>query len=689
MTVKNSSFTLMLAFLLLMWGCEKSENNQGTDGIGEGEEAHHGIRLDNMDTTVSPRENFYLYTNGGYISRTEIPAEESRWGVFNELRDEADLRVRKILEEASANEKAEAGSLEEKIGLFYKTGMDTEAIEKEGMNSLSEELALIDNMKTTEDLFATLGTFHRHAIFGGFISYVSQDAKNSERYIVNMVQGGTGLPDRDYYLVEDADKQEIREKYQEYLTNLYGLMGADPAAASKNASLVMEMETIMAKNSMDRVERRDPYKTYHLMNLEGLKELADLPWEVYFENLGLADPGEVNVAQTDFYKGLEQLVKDFSIEQWNIYLHAVLLRNNAAYLSQEFVQTNFDFYGKVLEGTEEMKERSKRVVEHTNGALGFGIGQLYVERHFSPKAKEMALDMVENILAVMKERLADLEWMGEETRQQAINKLNTILPKIGYPDKWRDYSAMAIEDQAYVKNVLAAREFNYQYRLDKIGKPVDKTEWGISPQTVNAYYNPSKNEIVFPAGILQAPFFDEKVDAALNYGGFGAVIGHELTHAFDDQGSKFDAAGNLENWWTEEDLANFQARAKMVEEQYSEYTVLDSIHLNGKLTLGENIADIDGLRISFYAWKRSLDGKEGESKDGYTPEQRFFINYGQLWSSLMRPEALKLMVNTNPHSPAQWRVNGSTSSLTEFYDAFGVQEGDKMFRAPEKRMSIW
>ncbi len=689
MTLKNKSFTLVLASLLLLWGCDKGDSTQGTDGIGEVVEVHHGIKLENMDTTVSPRENFYLYANGGYINRTEIPAEESRWGVFNELRDEADLRVRKILEDAGANKDAKPGSLEEKIGLFYKTGMDTEAIEKDGMNSLSEEMALIDNIATVEDLFTTLGTFHRHTIYGGFVSYVSQDAKNSERYIVNMVQGGTGLPDRDYYLVEDPDKQEIREKYVVYLTNLYELMGADAETAASNASLVMEMETKMAENSMGRVERRDPYKTYHLMNLEGLNELADLPWGLYFESLGLPDPGEVNVAQTDFYTGLEKLVQDYSIDQWKVYLHAVLIRNNAAYLNQDFVQTNFDFYGKVLEGTEEMKERSKRVVEHTNSALGFGIGQLYVERHFSPTAKAMAMEMVENILAIMKERLADLEWMSEETRTQAINKLNTILPKIGYPDKWRDYSAMAIQDQPYVKNVMAAREFNFQYRLDKIGKPVDKTEWGISPQTVNAYYNPSKNEIVFPAGILQAPFFDEEVDAALNYGGFGAVIGHELTHAFDDQGSKFDASGNLKNWWTEDDLKNFEERAKMVEEQYSEYTVLDSIHLNGKLTLGENIADIDGLRISYYAWKRSLGGQEGEPKDGYTPEQRFFINYGQLWSSLMRPEALKLMVNTNPHSPAQWRVNGSTSSLTEFYEAFGIQEGDGMYRAEDKRMSIW
>lgn len=673
--------------MAFFWGCDKTATPNGDDGDHTTDEVHHGIRVDYMDTTVSPRENFYLFANGGYINKTEIPAEESRWGVFNELRDEADLRVRKILEEAGANEDAVAGSLEEKISLFYKSGMDTESISKAGLSALDSEMGRINDIQNLEDLFTTLGYFHRHSMYAGFVTYVGQDDKNSDRFIMNLVQGGMGLPDRDYYLLDDGDKIELREKYLNYLTELFSLMGEE--SASEQAKLIMDMETTMATASMNRLERRDPYKTYNLMTIADLKKIADLPWEAYFASVGLADPGEFNVGQVDFFKGLKANTKKYSLDQWKTYLRLSIVRSNAAFLSDDLVQTNFEFYGKALEGKEENKERSKRIVEHTNGALGMGIGKLYVDRHFSPKAKEMALDMVDNILAIMKERLSNLEWMSEETRGQAINKLNTILPKIGYPDEWRDYGGMEIKDQAYVKNIMAARKFNFQFRLDKIGKPVDKTEWGMSPQTVNAYYNPSKNEIVFPAGILQAPFFDEKVAPALNYGGFGAVIGHELTHAFDDQGSKFDADGNLENWWTEADLENFQSRSQMVAKQYSEYVVLDSIHVNGELTLGENIADIDGLRISYYAWKRSLNGKEVADKDGYTANQRFFINYGQLWSSLMRPEALKLMVNTNPHSPAVWRVNGSTSSLTEFYEAFGIVEGDAMYRMPEDRMSIW
>lgn len=676
------------AGLLAFTGCEKTG---GTDEVGgiPMEEVHHGLRLDYMDTTVSPRENFFLYANGGYLAKTEIPEEESRWGVFNELRDESDKRVMDILEEASENKDADPASLEYKIGTYYRSGMDSAAVQEAGLSAIQSELDLVDGISSIDDLMDVLATLHRHSVYPGFVIWVDQDAKDSEQRIINMWQGGQGLPDRDYYFDEGEDKDEIRAKYLEYMTSMYKLMGDDEAKAAANAQMVMELETSLADASLDRISRRDPYKTYNKMDIAGLEELAPLPWARYFEGIGLADPGEINVAMPDFMKRFHKLTSDYSIDDWKTYVRLAVVRSLAGSLSNDFVQTSFDFYGRTLEGTPEMKPRWKRVTEQTNGALGMGIGKLYVDRHFSPRAKEIALDMVDNILAVMKDRLSNLEWMSEETRQQGVHKLNTILPKIGYPDKWRDYSAMDIKDQVYARNVLAARAFNFKFRLDKIGKPVDKTEWGMPPQTVNAYYNPSINEIVFPAGILQAPFFDEHVEVGLNYGGFGAVIGHELIHAFDDQGSKFDAEGNLKNWWTEDDLANFQARAKMVEDQYSEYVVLDSLHVDGKLTLGENIADIDGLRISYYAWKRHLDGKMPEDKEGFTATQRFFINYGQLWSSLARPEFMKLMIATNPHSPPEWRVNGSTSSLTEFYEAFGVEPGDPMHRAEEDRMSIW
>lgn len=687
---QNTSFfrryiLLGLVGLIGLSGC-KPENADTTDG-GSDDEVVRGIRYDYMDTTVSPRENFFLFTNGGYLKSKEIPAEESRWGKFNELRDESEARVNAILQDASAKEGADPASLEYKIGTYYRNGMDSAAVQEAGMEPLKPFLEEINAIANLDELMTMLGKMHRRGAYAAFSFWVGQDSKNSEQYIVNLSQGGLGLPDRDYYLSEAEDRKEIREKYLAFVTKTFELMEEEDAEAK--AETVLAFETALAKASLDRVSRRDPNKTYHKMTVAELEDIAGLPWQSYFKAVGLENLEELNVAIPDFVAALEDRTKDYSLEEWKTYMRLATVRNIAGALSRPFVENSFDFYGKALEGTEQMKPRWKRVTSSTNGALGMGIGELYVERHFSSRAREIALEMVENILAVMKDRVSDLEWMSPETRTQALNKLNTILPKIGYPDKFRDFSGMEIKDQAFVLNVYASREFNFQYRLDKLGKPVDKTEWGITPQTVNAYYNPSKNEIVFPAGILQAPFFDENVEMELNYGGFGAVIGHELIHAFDDQGSKYDAQGNLANWWTDEDRENFEGRAEMVIQQYGEYKVLDTLHLNGQLTLGENIADIDGLRISYYAWKRSLDGKEVADKDGYTAEQRFFINYGQIWSSIVRDEYLRLMVATDPHSPPQWRVNGSTSSLPEFYEAFGVEEGDPMFRPEEKRMSIW
>lgn len=690
-SIRQLIWTGAVAVALTGSSCEKTSSETNNTEVPPTEEVQRGIRYDDMDTSVSPRENFYLFTNGGYINRTVIPEEESRWGRFSELRDEADARVRSILEDASSNAKAEKGSMEQKIGDFYRTGMDEEAINKAGLAPIQDVLDRINNISSPEDVMSTIGFLHEHGVYAGFVMYVDLDSKNSERQIVNLSQGGTGLPDRDYYLKDGEEKENIRAKYLEFLTELHTLAGASPEEAMAKAETVMAFETALAKSSLSVVDRRDPYKTYHIMNLEGLSEAApNLPWDAFFGEIGLADPGEFNVGMPDFMAELSKQAKEKDLDVWKTYLTTALLRNAADYMGEDWVNAGFNFYGKVLQGTPELRPRWKRVTEHTNYSMGMGIGELYVKRHFSANAKKMALEMVDNILAEMKDRLGKLEWLSPETREQAVHKLNTILPKIGYPDDWRDYSKMDISgDVGYVKNVMAARKFNFHFNLDKVGQPVDKTEWGMPPQIVNAYYNPSINEIVFPAGILQAPFFDEHVEPALNYAGFGAVIGHELIHAFDDQGSQFDAEGNLRNWWTDSDRENFEGRAEVVKNQYDNYTVLDTLHVNGQLTLGENIADIDGLRISYYAWKHSLDGKELEEKDGYTAEQRFFINYGQLWSSLMREEALRLMVATNPHSPPSWRVNGSTSSLPEFYEAFGVKEGDRMYRPEDVRMSIW
>ena len=656
-TLKVGLFSA-LAAMTLVTSCEKPAP---TGPVEEGPQEKHGLMMEYIDSTVSPREDFYRFANGGYLNKTEIPAEESRWGVFSELRESNTLKIKGIMEDAAAT-KGPKGSVEQLIGDYYETAMDSAAIEELGVKAIQEDLDRIDGVQSTLDLAPLLASFHRRGISGGFSFGIGQDAKNSERYIPNLYQGGKGLPDRDYYLDDSPKRTEIREKYIVYLTTILELAGETKESADAIAAKSLEMETEMAKNSMAIVEMRNPDLTYNIQSLDDLKKnTPTFNWEAYFKTVGLkSTDGDINVGMPDFFIGFEKMLNDYSLQEWKDYLKTSLLRSTSDDLSNDFVQANFDFYQKTLSGTEKMKVRWKRVVEGGNWGLGFALGKKYTEKYFSANAKKIALDMVDNILEVMKDRLAELDWMSQETKDQAIHKVSTIMPKIGYPDKWRDYSKMDIGSDSYIKNAFAINEFGFQYSLDKMDKPVDKTEWGMPPQIVNAYYNPSKNEIVFPAGILQAPFFDEHVDAAMNYGGFGAVIGHELIHAFDDQGSMFDADGNLRNWWTEADRKNFEERAEVVRKQYSEYEVADSLFINGQLTLGENIADIHGLQMSYWAWERSLKGKPApEDKDGYTPQQRFFVSFGQIWSTLARPEFLRLMVATNPHSPAEFRVTGA------------------------------
>lgn len=679
-------YLITLLPALALWGCGgTSDSNSNINSV---DEEFHGLRLENMDTTVSPREDFFRYANGGYLANTEIPPEESSWGVFQELRENTAKRVRTILESASDNNPGK-GSVAQQIGDYYKSGMDSTAINERGAEALKPYLEKIDGVSSWDDVLRTLGWFHKRRIGGGFGLWADSDAKNSKMTIINLFQGGMGLPDRDYYLDDSPRRQEIRDKYVEYATTIFTLIGEEEETAAANAAKILEMETQLAGAALARVEMRNPDKTYHKMDIDGLSAIAPGDWKAYFSEIGAADPGEFNVGMPDFMAELSKMGSSYPIDDWKTYLRWSLARSTTGLLSDDFIEADFEFNSKTLTGAEEMQPRWKRVTSGAGWALGMAIGQLYVKEHFSPRAKEIALEMVENILTVMKDRLAGLEWMGEETRQKAIAKVNTIRPKIGYPDKWRSYEGLEIGDN-YFDNVMAARAFNFDYMMSKVGKEIDPEEWRLPPQVVNAFYNPTRNEIVFPAAILQAPFFDEHVDAALNYGGFGAVIGHELTHAFDDQGSKFDSEGNLANWWTDEDRAAFESFADGVVAQYAAYKVLDSLPINGRLTLGENIADIDGLRISFAAWQHSLIGKEKPvSADGFTPEQRFFVNYGQIWASKMRDESLRLMIATNPHSPAEYRVMGSLSNLPEFYAAFDVKEGDRMWRPDSLRMQIW
>lgn len=688
---RYTTLTLICGVLLLGWGCKTEPNSPGHTGDAPAPDAHHGLRLANMDTAQSPRHDFFHYANGGWIATHEIPAEERSWGVFQELREGTDKAVHDILKKCAEME-TQKGSIEQMIGDYYGSGMDSAAIEATGLSGLQREIDLINGMNSLDDLANVLAHFHSHGISGGFGFWIDVDDKNSTQRVPKLYQGGMGLPDRDFYLDDNPRRAKIRAAYLKYMATVFGLGGDDEATAAAKADKVMAVETAMAKASLGVVERRDPDKTYHKMSMADLQNISPaVNWKAYFDGIGLPNPAEMVVGMPDFFKALSTLASENSLEDWKVYLHWSLLRSMSSYLPNAYVMADFEFGGKTLNGTEQIRPRWQRVVSDANWALGMAIGERYVKEHFSPNAKQIALGMVDNILNEMKGRLQNLAWMSPETRQQAVHKVNTIIPKIGYPDEWRDYSGMVINKaDSYVQNALRARAFNFKYRADQVGKPVDKTEWHLPPQVVNAFYNPTQNEIVFPAGILQAPFFDEHVDMALNYGGFGAVIGHELIHAFDDQGSKYDADGNLKNWWTDADRENFEARTQLVVDQYEAYKVLDSVPINGRLTLGENIADIDGLRISYAAWKRSLDKQESDPmKDGFTREQRFFVNYGQIWSGKMRDEAMRMMIATNPHSPAQYRVIGSTSNLPEFYAAFGVQPGDPMYRPDSLRMEIW
>jgi len=677
------AFASLLGSSLLMVGCGGSNGNQKDDGP-------HGINYSLMDTATSPREDFFVFANGKYLETTEIPADQSRWGVFSQLGESTDKNVRTLIEEV-AEKGGEAGSIDQKIADYYRAAMDTAAIEAAGIKPVQPMIDEIEALKSTADLAPLMAKYHRCGLGVGFSMWIDVDEKNSKAYIPSFYQGGMGLPEKDYYFKKDSATVRIREAYLVYLEKLLTISGQDASVAKKNAQGILAFETEMAGASMSMVDMRNPDNTYHKMAVTDFaKQNAGFPWPVYMEKVGLKSVDSINVATTSFFTAFSKMVASRSLDQWKTYMRAAVMRDMAVTLHKEAVMADFEFNDKTMGGAQEIKPRWKRVVSGMNYQLGMAIGQKYVEKHFSPKAKEIALEMVDNILETMKVRLGKLEWMSEATRKKAIQKVETILPKIGYPDKWRDYSGLTITKESVVKNFLAVNEFNFQYRLDKLGKPVDKTEWGMSPQIVNAYYNPTKNEIVFPAGILQPPFFDEKASSEFNYGGFGAVIGHELIHAFDDAGSMYDADGNLNMWWTAEDRANFEKRADLVRRQYDAYKVLDGLHVNGQLTLGENIADIFGLQMSYDAWKRSLAGKEAPGKEnGYTAEQRFFIAYGQIWAGKMRDDYLRQMLQTDPHSPGMFRVHGSLSNYAAFYEAFGVKEGNGMWRPDSARADIW
>jgi predicted metalloendopeptidase len=652
--------------------------------------AAQGLDTQSLGRTCKPCDDFYHFVNGGWLKKNPVPPAYPRWGRFNELQERNREHLREILETAR-RETSTPGSIEQKIGDFYASCMDESKIESEGIKPLGPEFERIDRIRDAASLQAEIARFQGYGVNALFRFVSTQDAKNSTQVIGGAEQGGLGLPDRDYYTKTDDKSKQIGGQYIEHVAKMLQLAGEQAARAAVEAKTIMGIETKLAEASMTRVERRDPDKTYHKMDLEQLAKLTpNFSWTAFFVESGHPGIGTVDIAQPKFFEVVNSELSAVPLEDWKAYLRWHLVAAAAPALSEPFVEEDFNFNQHVLQGTEEILPRWKRCVATTDRELGFALGQIYVEKYFPPEAKARAQEMVHNLMAALHDDIQTLAWMGPETKKAALAKLEAFTPKIGYPEKWRDYSAYKVDRGPYVLNVVRGNRFEFNRDLSKIGKPLDRTEWGMTPPTVNAYYNPELNEIVFPAGILQPPFFDAQADDAVNYGGIGAVIGHEMTHGFDDQGRKFDALGNLKNWWTDQDLKNYNQRAECVERQFDSYEVMPGLHQNGKLVLGESIADLGGLTIAYRALQKSLEGKPRPPEiDGFTPEQRFFMAFVQIWAANERPEFERLMVNVNPHPLDRFRAIAAPSNMPAFAQAFDCHPGNPMVRPPAERCQIW
>jgi putative endopeptidase len=646
--------------------------------------------IKNMDTSVSPAEDFFQYANGGWLKNNPIPPEESRWGSFNELVEKNTSALREVAEKAAkatGNREPEV----QKVGDYYASGMDEKAIEAAGAKPLADEFKRIDSIKDRDDLLRAIAHLHTMGVrvFFGFTS--GQDDKNSSMVIAQAYQGGLGLPDRDYYTKDDDASKKLRDGYVAHVTKMLTLLGDPEKKAAEGAQKVLALETSLAEPARKRVELRDPQKNYNKMSQGDLQALMpDFKWADYFKAINLADPGEINVGQPDFFKAANAVFANTSRDDWKTYLRWHLVHAAATELSKDFVDENFRFYGTTLTGAKQLKPRWKRVVASTDEALGEALGKLYVADYFPPESKARMIELVRNVQEAMADSIKSRDWMDDATKQEALKKLASFTVKIGYTDKWRDYSDLKIDRGPFVLNAARASIFETKRELNKIGKPVDRDEWGMSPPTVNAYYNPNLNEIVFPAGILQPPFFNANADDAINYGGIGAVIAHEISHGFDDQGRQFDAEGNLRDWWTPESAAKYKERADRIVQQYEEYEPLPGMKINGKLTLGENIADDGGVKLASAALQKALEKSGMRDKiDGFTPEQRFFLGWAQVWRSNTREEEIKRRLVMDTHSPGRYRCNGPLSNTPEFKKAFNLPDDCPMVRPPDKIVSIW
>ena len=672
--MKNSKLTI-LAAIVFMASCAKKE------------ELTSGINKKNMDAKVKPGDNFANYVNGTWLKTMKIPADKSSYGAFDLLYDQSQKDVKTIIEEAAKGNTTD-GSDEQKIGDCFSSFMNRKDRDAKGITPIQSELKTIDGIANYNDLAGFFGTANRTGISIPFNVSVYTDFKDPTKYILITWQSGLGLPEKEYYTSSDAKMADIRKKYVAHIEKILQLGGIENP--TENATKIMALETSLANQHMKKEDTRDMLKLYNKYATADLNKLMpDFNWTAMLTKASVEKEKSIVVTQVEYLKNLNTIIKNTPIDTWKIYLKWGLINRSASLLTTELDNQNFNFYKKTLYGTEKPEEDWKRAVNTVNGSLGEVVGKVYVKKHFSPEAKERMVTMVKNLLNAYAESIKKLDWMSAETKKQALNKVDKFMIKIGYPDKWRDYSSLKIAKNDLYGNTQRAIAFEYQRNLDKLGKPVDRTEWGMTPQTVNAYYNPSLNEIVFPAAILQPPFFDLKADDAVNYGAIGAVIGHEIGHGFDDQGSTFDGDGVMKNWWTAADLAAFKAKTNALVAQYNGFKAFSDLNINGEYTLGENIGDLGGLSIAIKAYKATLKGKEAPVLDGFTGMQRVFLGWGQVWGEKTREEALRSQIASDPHSPAKFRINGVVRNIPEFYEAFKIKPTDSLYLAPEKRVKIW
>jgi putative endopeptidase len=646
-----------------------------------------GIAVEHMDRTVRPQDDFFSFVSGNWVKTTAIPADQTIYGSFAILREETSDKVRALVQSAATDKTAPAGSVVRKVGDFYRAYMDEARIEQLGLKPLQGELARIAAVKTHADLPAAFANATTIGVRTPFSAGVQQDAKKSDVYIVGIGQSGLGMPDRDYYLRNDEKFASVRKSYTDYITRMLELAKQPDAAGA--AQRIVALETKLAEKQWDRAKNRDRNATYNKFTQAELAKLSSFPWTTYFTGIGLTNPGDVIVRQPDYLQALDAVIAETPVSTWKEYMTFALLNEFANVLPRAFVDANFDFGGKVISGAQEQRTRDKRATSAAEGAIGEAVGQLYVEKHFNPAAKARMDELVKNLLAAFKVGIDELEWMSPETKAQAQEKLAKFKVKIGYTEKWQDYTALDIRPDDALGNALRASKFRQQENVKRLGKPVERWRWGFLPQTVNASYNSSNNEITFPAGILQPPFFNVDADDAVNYGAIGAVIGHEISHGFDDQGRKSDGDGNLRDWWTAEDAKKFEERTTKLGAQYESYSPIDNLKINGKLTMGENIGDLSGLAVAYRAYKISLQGKEAPVIDGFTGDQRFFMGWAQVWRIKAREAALRNQLLTDSHSPGQYRAFVPLTNFDPFYAAWNVKPGDKLYREPADRVKIW